>query len=314
MTDVLHALHRQGALSTPALRRALALTVGTPPARRWRPFLSKAALILGGASLLAGAIYFFAYNWESMPRVLRFGVLEAGLAGAALWPLLRPRTDARPVALAFAAVLMGPLLAVYGQEYQTGADPWELFAGWVVLALPFALAARWTPLNVLLGALANVALWRWFDERGFDLPAYGETLAHAVLNGALALGFGLLAKNRWPARIFALGSLAPVVLLGTLGVAFPHEMVSLREGAGPAVVPFAVASSVALVLAVRRDFFFAALGAAGGCVLLHGLLWRALDRLPQLCAQLAMSLLAVSCAAGLVQATRAVRRRSKVAA
>ena len=59
--------------------------------------------------------------------------------------------------LSAAAVLLGALLAVYGQTYQTGADPWGLFATWALLILPWAVAACFTPLWLLVIGLIDTA-------------------------------------------------------------------------------------------------------------------------------------------------------------
>jgi uncharacterized membrane protein len=275
--DAFRALHETGTLTSAAYRRALQLAVGTPPSSRWKPFLSSASLILGASMLLAGAVYFFAFNWEAMPRLLRFGVLEAGIAGAGLFAILRPTSPARSVALGFAAVLLGPLLAVYAQEYQTGADPWELFAGWTLLALPFAIVARWTPLWMLLGVLANVGLSRWFQERGFDAPFNGVVLAHWTLNAAICAGFAIAAPGgRWGARFFALAALAPPLFLSAVWTAFPGD--HWFSGSPRPVLFAATVTSVAVLLsAFRKDLFMLSLSATGALVLLGSFAWRLLS-------------------------------------
>ncbi len=42
------------------------------------------------------------------------------------------------------------LLAVYGQTYQTGADPYELFFGWAILIIGWVAISRFAPLWPLL--------------------------------------------------------------------------------------------------------------------------------------------------------------------
>jgi uncharacterized membrane protein len=37
---------------------------------------------------------------------------------------------------------LGVLLALFGQTYQTGVDPWETFFNWALLMLPWTLPAR----------------------------------------------------------------------------------------------------------------------------------------------------------------------------
>ncbi|TMH00920.1 MAG: DUF2157 domain-containing protein, partial [Betaproteobacteria bacterium] len=91
-----------------------------------------------------------------------------------------PRTPARAPLALLALLGIGGLLAFFGQTYQTGADPWQLFALWALLALPLALAVRgdvlWAPW--VLVPMSAVALWthahtayRWRVEPE-DLTAY----------------------------------------------------------------------------------------------------------------------------------------------
>ena len=133
------------------LRRAGVQPPARPPhalalvrdAAFWSRRAPHALLALGLGHLLAGAAFFFAYNWADLPDLAKFAVVEAGIALAAalaLWRgTVRPEGAA---ALIAASVLTGVLLAVIGQVYQTGADPWQLFALWAGLSLPWALASN----------------------------------------------------------------------------------------------------------------------------------------------------------------------------
>ncbi len=211
----LRALRDAGVLTEPAFRRGLTLALGSPGADRWRRFFSRTALGLGGALVVAGVIYFVAYNWHALPRGVKLGLLEAAVAACALGAL-RLRGLPRQLALTFAAALVGPLLATYGQVYQTGADAWTLFALWTALAIPFALSARFVPLWVGVGGLLNVTLHLgWWQVQ--PLP-HGEMFSQLLLlsfalNGALWVGAELAAarcwwaRTRWPARLFAAVSL-----------------------------------------------------------------------------------------------------------
>jgi uncharacterized membrane protein len=60
-----------------------------------------------------------------------------------------------------ALLTIGGLFAYFGQTYQTGADPWQLFALWAALALPLCLSVRsevlWTPWALV--AVSAISLW-----------------------------------------------------------------------------------------------------------------------------------------------------------
>ena len=108
----------------------------------WRVFWSRLLQAAGLGSLGAGVIFFVAANWQAWGLAGRFGLLEAGLlacvAASLKWP---PPARVGQGALLLATLFTGALLALFGQSYQTGADTWELFLAWALLALPFAVAA-----------------------------------------------------------------------------------------------------------------------------------------------------------------------------
>ena len=144
--DTLPDACRRGSGRRAALRRAAGADARGRLAvsRDWVQFLTGALLLLGAGLLLSGIVCFFAFNWADLGRFAKFGVLEAAVAicaGLGWWKL--SNLSGR-VALFAAAVLVGPLLGVYGQTYQTGADPWGLFAFWALLILPWVVAARFT--------------------------------------------------------------------------------------------------------------------------------------------------------------------------
>jgi uncharacterized membrane protein len=147
-----------------AVRQALTLAAVSPAAHDWVRFLTGALLLLGAGLLLSGIVCFFAFNWADLGKFAKFGVLEATVAicaGLGWWKL--PNLSGR-VALFAAAVLVGPLLGVYGQTYQTGADPWSLFAFWALLILPWVVVSHFTALWILTIALLDTALvLYWFQ-------------------------------------------------------------------------------------------------------------------------------------------------------
>ncbi|WP_444633249.1 DUF2157 domain-containing protein [Cupriavidus oxalaticus] len=140
-----------------------------PAAADWRRWLDRALMALGTALLCAGVIVFFAFNWQDLHKFSRFGLLAAAITVLAAFAWTRPADAAGRAALGGVQVLSGVLLAVIGQTYQTGADAWQLFALWALLAVPWALAARAAPHWWLVLVVGNVALLRYFSIRfGMD--------------------------------------------------------------------------------------------------------------------------------------------------
>lgn len=110
---------------------------------RWVRWAVWALLALGTGHLLAGTVFFFAYNWESLSPMAKFGILQGGIiicaAAALIVKLDRPPGQALLIA---ATVLVGTLHAVIGQVYQTGADFYGLFMIWALLIIPWVFASR----------------------------------------------------------------------------------------------------------------------------------------------------------------------------
>ncbi|MBU0552272.1 DUF2157 domain-containing protein [Myxococcota bacterium] len=172
----LRALHDAGVLDEAARLALLRRAAAGPDAEGWRRHLDRLALELGAGLIVVGVIYFFAANWAALPRLAKIGGVAAMMSAAAAWALYAPNRLSGRVALSAAGGLLGALLAVYGQVYQTGADAWTLFAAWAVLLIPWVIASRYPPL--LLKWLGIIAL----------------ALHLAVEQGALPL----LSQKPWP--------------------------------------------------------------------------------------------------------------------
>lgn len=194
----------------------LAGLAGAPPdPGGWLP---RAAAALAAALFGLGLILWVAANWPALGRGGQFALLQTAVALPAAAAVALPRLRA-PLLLA-SLLAQGGLLAYFGQTYQTGADPWQLFALWALLALPLALAARsellWTPWALV--ALTGVTLWvsthagwSWRPSEA-NLPV---TLAGWALAMALAAALGPVgALRRWlgtgtgSQRVAVLGALA----------------------------------------------------------------------------------------------------------
>lgn len=269
------AVHAAG-LSSDAARRGFAISGASPAAAAWRRFLAGTLLMLGAGLVLAGIVSFFAFNWASLGKFAKFGLLEAGIAGCAAIGLWRRDTTAGKVAMFAAAVLVGPLLGVFGQTYQTGVDPWGLFAAWAALILPWVIAAAFTPLWVLEVALCDLALVLFWDQVLDPSPASWMYLF------ALLAGIHILAVAAWEAQwhwrrptpwLTALWAprLAIAAAFGFLLAPATAFVIDFTPN-GPArtfgfyALWLAVAAAIAVYRYVREDLFM--LTVAGGSVLI----------------------------------------------
>lgn len=154
-------------------------------------WLPRGVVVLAAALGGLGVVMWIAANWASMGRIGHFALLQ-GLVlvmgvGAALKPAARG-----PLGL-LALLGIGALFAYFGQTYQTGADPWQLFALWAVLALPLCWGARsdvlWAPWALVV--VTAISLWthtysghRWgveADQLRVHVIAWSACLGLAVV-------------------------------------------------------------------------------------------------------------------------------------
>jgi uncharacterized membrane protein len=193
-----HALDRR---ATDRLEQLAGLSAEPPALQR--------ALTLGSAVLAAalggfGLILWIAANWDTLGRFGRFAVLQGAvlvMCAGALWrPALR-----LPLSLV-ALLATGALFAYFGQTYQTGADPWQLFALW----------SPW-----VLVALTAVALWiqahtghRWrVLPQDFNVHLIGWIAALAMTIAMGPLGQRITGAGVWSLRTAA--TLAVVMITAT---------------------------------------------------------------------------------------------------
>ena len=249
---------RDGALDATAATAARDALGPAPDTALWRWFLDRFALWLGIALCAAGAICFIAANWEHLGKFTRlYGMQALVIAAVAVAARLGLARLGGQAALWLAMVLLGGLLALIGQTYQTGADTWELFTLWAALALPWAFAGRHAAIWLLWIAVANIALGLWADTMGGALLDDEHSLMLVGLfDLALFLGWRF-AAGRWPefggdggprlltaAALFCLSVPAITSALANGGPRLGHEVLVWSAG---------VAVLLAVELRRRRD-------------------------------------------------------------
>ena len=181
-TQILEWMER-GYLPGEHVPRALAVAGGEPGIAEWRRFLSLLMLATGTLLTGAGVIFFFAYNWNGLPRLVRFGMVEALLLGACAVVWTKGLTPVGRAALFFAALLTGALFALIGQTYQLGADPWQLFALWAVLILPWGVRrppARSLAAESCSSPMSHFGLRPWFEGNPTWILATFNVAAQAL--------------------------------------------------------------------------------------------------------------------------------------
>ena len=128
----------------------------------WKSWAMRALFALAVGHILSGIIFFFAFNWNDMPGMLKFTVVGGGIITCLLaWVVARLDSPAGQAFGIGATVLVGVMFAVLGQVYQTPAMIHTPFVFWALLTLPFCLGVA------KFGALGGLA--RDFARGGDDL-------------------------------------------------------------------------------------------------------------------------------------------------
>lgn len=223
-------LIEQGAIPPDKTDEALAAAGIVPDAGAWKTFIDHLLLWLGGLALACAAVFFVAYNWSELGRMGKFGLVEGliVLAVAAYWKL-GDRAVSGKVALLAATILLGVLLALFGQTYQTGADPWQLFCNWALLMLPWAIVGRFPAIWVVWIVLVNLAIVMYHQAFrgvfGFIVGSEDGMLWLTFAFNALALAaWEILSKpwpwlaERWAVRLLAVGGGVPLTWLVIYGI------------------------------------------------------------------------------------------------
>ncbi len=260
-----------GQLGEGSLCDALKLTEADPAPNDWRCFLDRLMLWLGSIFMAVGVIFFFAYNWQEMGRYAKFGLVEILIliTVGICWKIGLDRLSGKAT-LFSATLLIGALLALVGQTYQTGADPWQLFASWALMILPWVVIARFGGLLLFWVGLVNLSMLLYFQTFprffGFFGLLFGsETLLWTffIFNTVIlclwefAAQRGVVCLNeRWALRVLAFASGS---LITTLAV---WSIVEFRSFgiAGPLVYCVWLAAAYALYRHKFQDIFVLAGG------------------------------------------------------
>jgi len=185
------------------VNQAIQLAQADPTPFEWVSFLKAGLLWLSFLFICFGVLFFFAFNWQEMSRMTKFSLVELMMVlslvvniGFSSKPLLASAS------LISMVILTGVLLALVGQTYQTGADPWQLFFVWAILILPWALVAKESSLWIILISLLNLSLYLHLNISQFIVGMLfndeSSSFIFALFNTILLVLFEL--KQQWLTR------------------------------------------------------------------------------------------------------------------
>lgn len=237
-------------------------------------------LVIGARIAAAGLIGFglilwIAANWTGFDKWQKLGLAFGALGLSGIAAILHPALRIPGSFLALAAI--GGLLALIGQIYQSGADPWQLFALWAALGLPLALATRHDAVLVLWALVAQTGIGLWSGENTSFMP---RGLLQAIplwsLSLALTIGLGALARmtgqGLWAMKLSGLMTLAMITT---------HAATSAFGASSPSVWVLGLALLIAGIIwfcLYGRDLTLMAAATLGADVVLIALVWNLASR------------------------------------
>lgn len=208
------------------LKAAMLVAYPHPNTENWQQLIANILLYLGVLLLSAGMIFFMAFNWDALAHLSKFAIVEGLFAlfisGFYLINRMQKKQHSPqktlkqqsqnvygwslPNAMLLgASIMLGALLALVGQTYQTGADPWQLFAIWAVLILPFAYIAGFDLLWLLLVVLINISQGLYFQSFASVFSFLQEDIQQiaifGVTNLVIHLAFTIAKRCKWPGQL-----------------------------------------------------------------------------------------------------------------
>jgi len=176
----IHLISKHSDLNEKVVKSALQTHVYNN-ATAWKKFLQLLFITLGTGFSVAGVIFFFAYNWASLHKFAKLGLTETlVLLMGVIILFSKTSSKIKNILLSSLSVLIGVLFAVFGQIYQTGANAYDLFLGWVLAITLWVVIANYAPLWLIFLTLLNTTLVLFAEQVAFD---WSEIFVFTLLFG-----------------------------------------------------------------------------------------------------------------------------------
>lgn len=196
LADLIEKQH----LNEQHIPHAIALAELSQSTERWQDFIRTILFWSGSIAMAFSLIFFIAANWQDIGRIAKFVLVEVAIVTAMFTYIKYKHHDSiRHASLVLCMLLVGGLMALFGQTYQTGADPWQLFFNWAILTTPWVLISRFSVIWLIWLGLLNLSLSLYYQTFG---GFFDHTMALFLLNSLAlaawqsgALKFGWLNKQ-----------------------------------------------------------------------------------------------------------------------
>ena len=259
----LNLLFRDNVLPIEAWKRSHQLAGVIPSRANWLRFADLLMASMGTIFLLAGIVFFFAFNWDDLSKWHRFAIVEGAviIATVMAFALNLDKLGGR-LALGAATILMGVALAVISQEYQTGADSYRLFQIWLMLITGWVLISRWNIMYLIWMVLLNITLGLYWQQTvatdwgTYNLIVISVNFAFVIAWDLIAkyVGFEFMQKGRWFLYIFVVAGLIHATSLMVqyiFSVGYEYSEVILPSA--PLVYAVMVVIILVFYTTIRRD-------------------------------------------------------------
>lgn len=205
------------------------------PTNKLTNFIKLFIISVGVSFLLAGIIFFFAYNWNIIHKAVKLSIVEGLLIGSVSTIFFIKKLDqsVKNLILTGASVLVGSVFAVYGQIYQTGADEYDLFLLWTLCITIWVLITEFEPLRLIYITLLDTTIILYTIQIQPNISLYTLSEILFILNTGILIGLqGLFENNiinlpkKWFTIILALSSVTFISIPIINGIIddFPDEM------------------------------------------------------------------------------------------
>lgn len=225
--DEIHIISRNSNWTEGGIDKAFQDSGTYAGTKTWQKFLNFFLMGLGASFMVTGILFFFAYNWADLHRFVKLGLIQfLILVAIGMSTLFKKLSESiRNIILAAAAVLVGVLFAVFGQIYQTGADAYDFFLGWMVAIALWAFVSGFPVLWFIFMLLCNITLFLYQEQVAYYWNGPGFCNLLFLLN----LIFLILVEwshhknqerqdTRWLTGILVIGAAAAITFSVCYGI------------------------------------------------------------------------------------------------
>lgn len=190
--------------------------------KSWKGFLNLLFISFGVGFAVLGIIFFFAYNWADLHKFAKIGLIEVLIILTVSTILFtKLNLNVKNVLLTGSSVLVGVMIAVFGQIYQTGANAYDFFLGWTLFISLWVVISNYPPLWLVFLTLVNTTFILYSKQVASDWSAVFVFGSLFLLNSLVLVTIHLLSKIlnniKIPSWFTSLLGLAAIVF-STIGI------------------------------------------------------------------------------------------------